>query len=591
MSRRYDDERYDERDYHYERRERDYDGPRPRRVYEDEIDIERERVDRRPARATSVVSERRPAPRQPDFLREDYARTAAGPLVVRERESEKVKDYERAKGKSDISVVGSRRGGGPPPDRVVKEDIIIKDRMRDDRSDAGRSRVSRAPPYPKDDIIPDAGRVEYRERARDIPYREVEEDIVIRRAGRDSSPPRPRDYSPPGRDYSPPPRRKDFVEDSEIHFRRGNSRPPPMRREIDREELIIREERAPPPTERDVERTELVIRERDSPPRGYDRSVEFDEIEIRERERSRPPPRMQSRGPPIAREREEFVFRRRPSPSPPRSEREQIIIRRREVSPPPAPIPRTPTPEPEPTPPREPSPEPLPLQYRPPVIQHVYTHHHHIDHGIQRAPSPVHVPPPRSPTPPPALPPPPAKAKEESLEIEIRRRARGGGENYYERDIIVDRGSNNVERESNAVDRVREDLQVARRRSISSRPARRDEIRRDSGPRLRRDMWTEVTKDLVIKEAIERQGYDYEETDKFFYVIEYLKYEDVLRLVEISEDMKREKRERMKDKQWLKEDFDRVSATGGSRYDERERIVEHEHIYDSRDIRRNGRYR
>lgn len=103
-------------------------------------------------------------------------------------------------------------------------------------------------------------------------------------------------------------------------------------------------------------------------------------------------------------------------------------------------------------------------------------------------------------------------------------RARGGGENYYERDIIVDRGSNNVERESNAVDRVREDLQVARRRSISSRPARRDEIRRDSGPRLRRDMWTEVTKDLVIKEAIERQGYDYEETDKFFYVIEYLKY-------------------------------------------------------------------
>lgn len=37
-------------------------------------------------------------------------------------------------------------------------------------------------------------------------------------------------------------------------------------------------------------------------------------------------------------------------------------------------------------------------------------------------------------------------------------------------------------------------------------------------------MWTEVTKDLVIKEAIDRAGYDYEETDRFFYVMEYLKY-------------------------------------------------------------------
>lgn len=38
------------------------------------------------------------------------------------------------------------------------------------------------------------------------------------------------------------------------------------------------------------------------------------------------------------------------------------------------------------------------------------------------------------------------------------------------------------------------------------------------------DMWTEVTKDLVIKEAIEAMGYDYEETDNYFYVMEYLRY-------------------------------------------------------------------
>lgn len=39
-----------------------------------------------------------------------------------------------------------------------------------------------------------------------------------------------------------------------------------------------------------------------------------------------------------------------------------------------------------------------------------------------------------------------------------------------------------------------------------------------------KDMWTEVTKDLVVREAIEECGYDYEETELFFYVMQYLKY-------------------------------------------------------------------
>ena len=38
------------------------------------------------------------------------------------------------------------------------------------------------------------------------------------------------------------------------------------------------------------------------------------------------------------------------------------------------------------------------------------------------------------------------------------------------------------------------------------------------------NMWTEITKDLVIKEAIEGYGYDFEETEFFFYVMEYLRY-------------------------------------------------------------------
>jgi hypothetical protein len=39
-----------------------------------------------------------------------------------------------------------------------------------------------------------------------------------------------------------------------------------------------------------------------------------------------------------------------------------------------------------------------------------------------------------------------------------------------------------------------------------------------------KDMWTEVTKDLVLREAIEQMGYSCEETEDFFYVMEYLKY-------------------------------------------------------------------
>lgn len=36
--------------------------------------------------------------------------------------------------------------------------------------------------------------------------------------------------------------------------------------------------------------------------------------------------------------------------------------------------------------------------------------------------------------------------------------------------------------------------------------------------------WTEITKDLVVREAIEEMGYEFDETEDFFYVIQYLKY-------------------------------------------------------------------
>ncbi|PLB37958.1 uncharacterized protein BDW47DRAFT_33208 [Aspergillus candidus] len=49
--------------------------------------------------------------------------------------------------------------------------------------------------------------------------------------------------------------------------------------------------------------------------------------------------------------------------------------------------------------------------------------------------------------------------------------------------------------------------------------------RRYVGLKDKRDnLWTEITKDLVVKEAIERIGYEYEETASSYYVFSYLQY-------------------------------------------------------------------
>ncbi|EFR00973.1 glutamic acid rich protein [Nannizzia gypsea CBS 118893] len=61
----------------------------------------------------------------------------------------------------------------------------------------------------------------------------------------------------------------------------------------------------------------------------------------------------------------------------------------------------------------------------------------------------------------------------------------------------------------------------------------------------REELWTEITKDLVVKEAIEEAGYDYEETADFFYVFSCLEYDDVAELVKFTEDYRRRRRERV----------------------------------------------
>lgn len=112
-------------------------------------------------------------------------------------------------------------------------------------------------------------------------------------------------------------------------------------------------------------------------------------------------------------------------------------------------------------------------------------------------------------------------------------------------------------------------------------------------PRRREpDMWTEITKDLVVREAIEELGYDYEETEFFYYVIQYLRYEDVQELVDLSEHIKKERQNRIREiayeRERLKEIEEREkrekrewerSRRALPEYED-ERIIEREIIYD-----------
>ena len=232
----------------------------------DELDLE---ISRNPRRSA------------PDFLREDWGRTAAGPLVVRDRVTEEIKGPRRREVEEDTLVVR----GGRREREVDREDISI------------RRRGSRHRP---------------REANRD------ETDILIRH--RDSSRPRPRE----GQE----------VDREEIRFRRGEAeRPRP--REVDREEITFRRSEREPPRTREVDREEIIYR------RDGGREFERDTVVVRPRERSLPPPRelvarereefvVRRREPPPREEvKDEIIIRRTeqrsPSPPPPLPEPEPIV--------------------------------------------------------------------------------------------------------------------------------------------------------------------------------------------------------------------------------------------------------------------------
>lgn len=110
---------------------------------------------------------------------------------------------------------------------------------------------------------------------------------------------------------------------------------------------------------------------------------------------------------------------------------------------------------------------------------------------------------------------------------------------------------------------------------------------RDSERKKREGMWTEMTKDLVCREAIERLGYEYEEADYFFYVMQYLRYEDVLELTDLTEEIRRRRR-RARDRDRESEEHDhyhfsrRHHKHKHAPWDrDEERTVEREVIFDS----------
>lgn len=92
---------------------------------------------------------------------------------------------------------------------------------------------------------------------------------------------------------------------------------------------------------------------------------------------------------------------------------------------------------------------------------------------------------------------------------------------HYDEDIVFERETG----DRRALDGVRR----SERREEEVRELAiidtRDKGRRFEAEKSKKDrMWTEITKDLVSEEAIKEVGYEFEDTEEFYYVMEYLRY-------------------------------------------------------------------
>ncbi|KAF4595169.1 conserved glutamic acid rich protein [Ophiocordyceps camponoti-floridani] len=141
---------------------------------------------------------------------------------------------------------------------------------------------------------------------------------------------------------------------------------------------------------------------------------------------------------------------------------------------------------------------------------------------------------------------------------------------------------------ASAYDREREiDVDIDRRVTRTPLPP-------PQPPAPAKELWTEITKDLIVREAIEQQGYEYEETKCFFYIMDYLRFEDVLRLTELSKSIRRARKERAREIEWERDwrdewerPFRRPMHDHHDHHRSREewddeRVREREFVYDSR---------
>lgn len=86
------------------------------------------------------------------------------------------------------------------------------------------------------------------------------------------------------------------------------------------------------------------------------------------------------------------------------------------------------------------------------------------------------------------------------------------------------------------------------------------------------ELWTEITKDLVCAEALEEFGYNYEETDTFVYVFDYLHRDQIQDLIELTKDIRRERVKEIESNSRFERSRSRPRGSNG--FYERDKFVE-----------------
>ena len=533
-------------------------GRRDDRIWEDELEYRSRPPPRDRDRTTVVKEEVRVKERSPpDFLREDYGRTTSGPVVLRARERE------------DFDFVPRRRSPSPEPERrVEREEIVVR----------REPEIRREPPppprdYEREEIIV---RREEREpeRVRPPPPREIERDAyIVRREERGGNPRYSSVYERDNTDRRLPPR-GDYERD-EIIIRRERDESPDLPRYRGRDDPYAHPRTVSHERERsrmgrgraDSDTDEIIIR-RDEREGRNGRDREREEIIIRRHE-SRSPSPASTLAPSV-----------RPPPEAPvinaPAIHQEVITHHRHIdhgyqlalTPVPPARSRPPSP---PTPPREED-ERIEIRRRGERNGKAYDEDIIIDRNQSRSAPPTRdrrdddldrlsyyesPAPSRRPAPPPPerwRDPRDLRDIQEEAEYYNQRALERAypGEGYHgsttdwaivdvppgTRRVRMDGAGggaqeitwqryNGVRRSKVMPDGSDEGYgsEVGRPAPLPAAATGGEIGRRYGGVKDPKDgLWTEITKDLVVKEAITEAGYEFEETDDFFYIIAYLKY-------------------------------------------------------------------